>query len=109
MAAQLPGTLGRYFEGQNALDAAAMADCFTPDAEVRDEGRTYVGRNAIREWKAATIAKYAVRAEPLSSRQDKDRVTVVAKVSGNFPGSPAELTYGFALDSDGRIQRLEIH
>jgi hypothetical protein len=36
-------------------------------------------------------------------------VTVIANVSGNFPGSPADLTYAFVLDDAGLIRELEIH
>jgi SnoaL-like protein len=61
----LPAILDRYFAAQNALNAEAMTACFAPDARVRDEGRDYGGRDAILEWKRATIAKYGISIAPL--------------------------------------------
>ena len=109
MATDLPGILSRYFAAQNDHDADGMTAAFAPDAEVHDEGQTYVGREAIRAWKADTIAKYGVTAQPLTSTQSGDLLTVVARVAGNFPGSPADLTYNFVLDEAGLIRNLEIH
>lgn len=109
MAAQLPDNLDRYFAAQNDHDADGMVAAFAPDAEVRDEGRVHVGRQAIREWKLETIAKYGISIQPLSSSTEGDVLTVTASVSGNFPGSPADLTYDFVLDGAGLIRRLEIH
>ena len=109
MPADLPDNLNRYFAAQNDQDADGMTAAFAPDAEVHDEGQTYVGRKAIREWKADTIAKYGVSVEPLTSTRSGDVLTVVARVAGNFPGSPADLTYAFVLDETGLIRTLEIH
>ena len=109
MAVKLPDNLVRYFAAQNDHDADGMTACFAPDAQVRDEGRTYVGRKAIREWKLETIAKYAITVQPLSSTDDDGVRTVIARVSGNFPGSPVDLTFDFKLDQAGLIHRLEIH
>ena len=107
MTLALTETLDRYFAAQNALDAEAMVACFAPDARVKDEGRDYLGREAIREWKRATIAKYGVSVEPLEADENGATV-VVARVSGNFPGSPADLTYRFGMTPEGLIDSLEI-
>ena len=108
MAPQLPGVLDRYYAAQNAHDVDALVACFTPDATVHDEGRTIVGSDAIRAWKEETSAKYQVTAEPLESHPEGDRTVVVAKVSGTFDGSPANLTYRFGFAGDGRIGTLEV-
>lgn len=108
MAVDLPPNLIRYFEAQNAHDLDAMTESFAPDAQVRDEGRTYVGRQAIRDWKRETSARYAATARPLHSSAQDGKLTVVAEVAGNFPGSPANLTYRFAVDGEGLIRELEI-
>jgi hypothetical protein len=34
---------------------------------------------------------------------------VFARVSGNFLGSPADLSYRFVIDESGLIHALEIH
>ena len=109
MKPELPAILDRYFAAQNALDAEAMAACFAPDARVRDEGQNYAGRDAIREWKRTTIAKYGISIAPLEIGDAEGSTVVIAKVAGNFPGSPANLTYGFGFSADGLIATLEIH
>jgi len=105
----LSETLNRYFAAQNAHDADGMVACFARDAHVRDEGHDHSGRDEILQWKKDTIAKYGIRIEPQTTTGDDSIVTVVARVSGNFPGSPANLTYVFELDEDGLIRDLRIH
>ena len=109
MSLELPDPLPRYFAAQNALNAEAMTACFAPDAEVHDEGGTYLGRDAIRGWKEDTVARYGVSIEPLEVSKGDDKTVVVARVAGNFPGSPTNLTYSFGLSPDGLIRALDIH
>jgi len=104
----LPDVLHRYFAAQNAHDIEALVACFAPDAVVRDEGKDIIGTQAIRTWKIETGAKYRITAEPLESRPEADRTIVVVKVSGTFPGSPANLMYRFSFSTDGRINSLEV-
>ncbi len=106
--AALPAPLARYFAAQAERDIDALAACFSAEARVRDEGHEHVGRAAIRAWMEAARAKYSFTAEPLSTREEGGRRLVVARVSGNFPGSPVELTYRFSLSVDGEISALEI-
>ena len=108
MTINLPSILQRYFQAQNAHDIAALVACFSPDAAVRDEGRGIIGADAIRAWKVKTSAKYHITIEPLESRSEAGKTVVVAKASGTFPGSPANLTYCFGLSADDRISFLEI-
>lgn len=108
MTIKLPPVLAQYFAAQNAHDIETMVACFSPDAVVRDEGRDIVGTEAVRAWKKETGAKYRVTAEPLEVRVEKDRTQVTAKVSGTFPGSPANLRYRFGFAPDGRIGTLEV-
>jgi hypothetical protein len=109
MANEMPPTLTRYFAAQNAHDVEAMLMAFAPDAEVSDEGKTYVGRHAIRDWKLATSAKYRITARPLRTERNGHALATIVEVDGNFPGSPANLTYDILLDESELIQRLEIH
>lgn len=109
MALDLPEPLPRYFVAQNGLDADGMTACFATDAIVHDEGGTYIGSDAIRGWKQDTIAKYGISIEPLRAAQRDDKTIVVARVAGNFPGSPANLTYAFSVSEDGLIRTLDIH
>lgn len=108
MKPNLPDILDRYYAAQNAHDVDAMVACFAADAAVRDEGRDIAGTDAIRAWQEETSAKYRVTVEPLDCRVEGGRTIVVAKVSGTFDGSPANLTYRFGLADDGRIGTLEV-
>jgi ketosteroid isomerase-like protein len=105
----LPNILDRYFAAQNAHDIDAMVACFAPDAVVRDEGENVVGTQAIRAWKIETSSKYRITAEPLKSHPEGDGTIVIVKVSGTFPGSPANLTYRFGFSPEGRINALQVH
>ena len=108
MTVNLPATLSRYFEAQNRHDIDALVACFAPDAVVRDERQDIAGLEAIRAWKEATGARYRVTASPSSAEERDGHTVVVARVAGDFPGSPADLTYRFGIADDGRIAALEI-
>ena len=109
MKPDLPDILDRYFAAQNAHDIDAMVACFTADAAVHDEGRDIIGTDAIRSWTRETSAKYRVTVQPLTFTVADGRTTVVAKVSGTFKGSPANLTFRFGFSTDGRISTLDVH
>ncbi|OKO67185.1 nuclear transport factor 2 family protein [Bradyrhizobium sp. AS23.2] len=106
MPINLPKPIAAYFAA-DATSREAVADCFTADATVIDERKTYRGRKAIQEWKAASTAKYSYVAEPIAIKNDGGQTVVTARVTGNFPGSPVDLHYTFTLDGDA-ISRLEI-
>jgi hypothetical protein len=74
---------------------------------VRDEGGTFTGRAAIERWNASARAKYHHTVAPLSVSEDGGAIAVLARVSGDFPGSPVELQHAFRLDGD-QIASLEI-
>jgi ketosteroid isomerase-like protein len=103
----LPPPLQAYFDAERAGGAAALGDAFAPDAVVVDEGRCHAGRAAIDVWWRGAKAKYRHVAEPLEVREEGDLARVAAKVSGNFPGSPVELTFAFRIEGD-QIAGLEI-
>ena len=108
MSLSLPDAITTYFSISNGADDALLADCFTPDACVADEGETHRGRTAIQAWLRATRAKIEYSVEPVSVSQQGDTLVVTATVTGNFPGSPVQLDHAFQLD-DAQIQSLEIH
>jgi hypothetical protein len=85
-----------------------MSECFAPDAVVRDEGRTYKGLAAIKEWKAQTKKKYNHSVAPLEVAQRDGRTLLKARLTGNFRGSPVTLEFSFVLEG-GKIASLEIH
>lgn len=102
----LPPPIATYFAA-DTVDADSLACCFHEDAVVIDEHRTYHGRVAIARWKADVTAKYHYTSKPLFLEASAHDTVVTARVSGEFPGSPATLRYRFTLQNDA-IARLEI-
>ncbi|CAM3734914.1 nuclear transport factor 2 family protein [Bordetella tumulicola] len=103
---QLPHSIAAYFQA-DLSDAVSVSECFTEDAIVKDEGNTYSGRNAIRDWKEKSSRKYKYTAEPFSIDEAGEQTIVTAHVVGNFPGSPVDLRYFFGLHA-GKIASLEV-
>ncbi len=103
----LPDVIARYFAADKRANAEAIAQCFTPDAVVVDEGNTYAGREAIRRWMANASTQYSYVVEPFALSEADGRVVATSHLVGNFPGSPVDLRYLFVLDGD-RIAELTI-
>lgn len=106
MPLDLPKPIAAYFTADRA-DGEAIARCFTEDAVVKDEGRTYVGRAAIAAWKSETSTKYTYTSEPIALENAGDTTIVTSHLVGDFPGSPIDLRFIFTIDED-RIASLEI-
>ena len=107
MTLAVPKPVADYLAAEAAKDAIAISHCFTDDGSVRDEGHEYRGRDAIQRWKAAADAKYSYVLVPLGVHSDGNKVTVRARLTGDFPGSPVELDHVFTLSND-EIASLEI-
>ena len=107
MAIELPAPIAGYFLADQDADANAISRYFTEGATVRDEGHTYVGHDAIRRWKIASSTKYNYTAEPVAIADEAGLTVVTAHLTGDFPGSPVDLRYRFALDGE-RIAGLAI-
>lgn len=106
MPLDMPKPVAAYFAADhNGGDA--LAQCFTETAIVVDERQTHAGRDAIIRWKAEASAKFSYTADPFAVSQQNNVTIVMARVEGNFPGSPVDLRYAFELEG-GRIARLEI-
>jgi len=103
----VPEPVAACLVAEAAKNAAAISRCFAQDGADRDEGREYRGRDAIRQWKAAADAKYQYVLEMVNVRTLGDLVTVRARLTGEFPGSPVELDHIFKLSGD-KIASLEI-
>ena len=107
MNVNLPPALAMYFRAEDTAETDVLERCFAADAVVRDEGQVMRGLDAIKAWKAAAQAKYQYRVEPLDAAIGGTTATIRAKLTGNFPGSPIELTYRFGLAND-KIASLDI-
>ena len=102
----LPEDIARYFEADQG-DSEAVAQCFTDNAMVKDEGHTYRGRAAIKKWKIDSSAKYQYTSKPVACERKDGKIIVTCRLTGNFPGSPVNLRYFFGLEGE-KIASLEI-
>ncbi|MEA9393638.1 nuclear transport factor 2 family protein [Acerihabitans sp. TG2] len=101
---KMPSAVQAFFE---AKDLDVVANIFTLNAVVKDEGKRYNGRHAIRQWRVAATQKYQYISEPFEVALRGDTVMVRANVTGDFPGSPVVLGYIFHL-AEENIDGLEI-
>ena|ERR1700680_502805 len=107
MKPQIPAVVTTYFEASNANDIASLVACFTQDASVTDENQTHRGAAEIKAWAEETRRRFQFKTEVLQAIESGDGALVTAKVSGNFPGSPAELDFKFTV-IENKIGALEI-
>ena len=102
----LPKPIAAYFAADKG-DSETLSRLFTENAVVKDEGHTYKGRAAIKQWKTDTSTKYEYTSEPFVCEQKDGKTVVTSRLTGNFPGSPVDLRFFFALEGD-KIASLEI-
>ena len=107
MAIALPNPIAAYFAADKKRNAEEVAKCFIETAFVKDEGKTYLGRDEIQDWKSRTSNTYEYTVEPFDITDEGGRIVVTSHLTGNFPGSPVDLRYIFVLNGD-LIQELEI-
>ena len=107
MRPDLSPLLSEYFAAANTDDADRIAACFAEDAKVHDEKQDFTGRAAIRQWAIDARKKVSFRSEPFELEGEPDTPIVRSHVTGNFPGSPVDLTYRFTL-ANGKIATLSI-
>src|SRR4030095_640714 len=103
---ELPEPIAAYFEADKS-DSETLAQCFTENAVMKDEAHTYKSRAAIKQWKLETSAKYQYTSEPFACEEKAGMTIVTSRLTGNFPGSPVDLRFFFALES-GKIRSFEI-
>jgi hypothetical protein len=107
MTLNLPPSIALYISAANQNATQSVQDCFTEDATVQDESKTFHGVEEIRQWITDTKAKYRHTIEPLAVRQAGQSTIVTSRLTGTFPGSPIEVPFKFVL-RNGKIAQLEI-
>jgi SnoaL-like protein len=107
MSIQLPAPIERYVHIENSGALEAVPECFAPDAIVHDEGRSYEGVVAIKDWMAAAKKKYGHTVTPLELAERGGQSVLKATLAGRFPGSPITVNFNFVL-AGGKIRSLEI-
>jgi hypothetical protein len=108
MSGLLPDVISRYFQFDADRDIDAIVTLFADDATVVDEGETRHGIKEIRTWQTGTASKYTYTTELMGSDVlGPDRYRVRGRLTGNFPGTTADLNWDFTI-ADGYITRLVI-
>ena len=106
-ASALPAAVTTYFDARPAGRYDEAAAVFAPDAVVVDDGRTYDGMAEVRPWIERTSTEFTYTTTPIGQEVDGDRVVVLARIEGDFPGGVVDLFNRFTL-REGVIERLVI-
>ena len=107
MSIKLPASVADFLAADSNQDMDKLSRSFTKDARVQDEHQEYEGLEAIKSWKQRAAAHYHYVVEPLRAAVTEKNVRLRARLTGNFPGSPAEFDYTFVL-ANGKIAQLDI-
>ncbi|WP_375174601.1 nuclear transport factor 2 family protein [Pseudooceanicola sp.] len=99
----LPLPVVRYLAARTPSE---IAETFTPDGVATDERRTHRGRVAIQNWREEAD-RVSYRQDILTASHEGNRASLTCRLTGDFPGSPVNLTYRFEI-ADGLVSRLEI-
>jgi len=105
---ELAEVIARYQSAHDRRDTDAALATFAPDAVVTDDGNTYRGHTAIRDWLARASVEFTyTRTLTNASSLDTSTWLVTNHLEGDFPGGVVDLRYRFVLE-DGFIVELEI-
>ncbi|QUQ68580.1 nuclear transport factor 2 family protein [Kutzneria sp. CA-103260] len=105
---ELPQVITDYLAAHQARDLDPAIAGYTEDAVVVDEGNTYRGKRAIRDWLARSASEYTYTIELVAAqRVDDEHYVAVHHLEGDFPGGVVDLRFQFTL-RDGLIAELVI-
>ena len=108
MAVELPELLSRYFDATDGHDVEGLVALFADAATLVDEGATRHGLNEIRAWANGPAIAYDYRTDLISSEAiAPDRYLVAGRLTGDFPGGTADLTWDFTIAGE-HITRLVV-
>ena len=106
MDTKLPQVIADFFHAHNTGETANFNQLFAVDALVSDEAHEYRGA-AIKAWIDGAIVKYKPVANVIDLAEVSEQTIATARVTGSFPGSPAQIRYKFTL-KNGKIAALAI-
>lgn len=87
MSTTSANVITRYFAADARRDSAAIVALFTADAVVVDEGQTWRGTGAIRNWREGPASTYQyTTAVHSTERSGADTYRVTGRLTGNFRG-----------------------
>jgi hypothetical protein len=106
--AVIPDVIRRYLEAHDRLDTDAALSLFAPGARVFDDGREYLGLEAIRDWLARTSSEFTYTRTFLDACANEPNAWLIRnRLEGNFPGGVVDLGYRFRL-AESMIAELVI-
>jgi len=104
----LPATIRDFLAAHVTRDADTALGCFSPDAVVVDDGRTFRGSSEVLDFLGNAGAEFRYTTELVGAeRVDEQRWVAHHHLEGDFPGGEADLAYRFTLVGD-RITELVI-
>jgi ketosteroid isomerase-like protein len=104
----IPAVIAAYQAAHDQHDTETALASFTADATVKDDGHEYHGTDEIRTWLSTAASEFTFTRTFVSAEDSGgDTWLVVNHIAGNFPGSPVDLRYEFAM-RDGLIAELVI-
>src|SRR5438067_11120079 len=95
MPLPLPKPIEVFMSSENTHDTDALAECFAPDATVRDESQTLKGLKAIKAWRLEIAEKYQHTLETVAASAHVGKTVCTPKLIVNFAGSPVTLDFAF--------------
>ena len=104
----LPTAVTEYLQAAPDADPAALADLFTEDAIVVDDGKTYRGRDEIASWRSEVAHSFTYTTTRLRTEEHADAIVVINRIEGNFPGGRIDLSNRFTMDEARQISSLTI-
>ena len=104
----LPEIVQSYQVAHDRRDTDGALSAFAADAVVQDDGRTYRGLEAIRDWLSRASVQFTY-SRTLTDVEAAGANTwlVRNRLEGDFPGGVVDLSYRFVLQ-DGLIAQLDI-
>lgn len=104
----LPETVKAYLTAHDDGDHAKVLATFTADAVVTDEGHDHAGHKQIMAWLDGPASEFTYTTEFISATTTEvDRVDVLQRLEGDFPGGVADLQHRFTING-ALISRLVI-
>ena len=104
----LPAIITSYLKAHMARDIDVAVRSYAPDATVTDEGKTYRGREEIRQWLSRSASEFTYTIEMIgATKVAGNRYVAMHHLEGNFPGGQVDLQFRFTLRG-GEISQLTI-
>jgi hypothetical protein len=103
----LPPVVAQLLDASKTRSVEAYLATFHENAVVVDEGTTYSGISAIRQWRISINSQFEYTMDIEQAATQEGEFVVKALLTGTFPGSPVHLFYHFEL-RDGKIAHLVI-